>query len=232
MKRFLFFLVVALSASAPASAQIVSNVTASLIDDKVVIRYDLSDPNEYNRFFVRCYYSLDDGKSFDKEIATATGAIGNSQSIGTAKVITWDPRKELFNFDGNIKFKIHASVPENYFNGNLLSVQLLQISKANETELAIKGIAFGKSDVTMQLKANSILSDKAGKAYKLIGGSFDGNLFQDEVKFVKGDSHFFELLFSPQKGGFLPFSISLETALLTFEKETVYMPGLNIKTSK
>lgn len=215
-----------------SSAQIVSNVNASINDGRVTITYDLAGNSVSDKFNVKCFYSTNDGQSYPTELVTASGAVGAGQSSGAGKKIVWDVKKDLLDFDGSLKFKVHASVPENYVTGKTISIQLTKLLKMDDRKLALQGYLFGIAKHKMSIQLSSIIRDTGGRSYKLVGGKIDNQQISSDLEVAEGDTHFFDLLFTPLSGEALTNSITMDLVFFVFNDERISMQGLNIKVSK
>jgi|WetSurSiteA1Bulk_404760.scaffolds.fasta_scaffold00300_5 hypothetical protein len=93
----------------------VENITSSLIDNEIIINYDLINPSakgyvdQYKRvkgckFIVELYYSFD-GRNFNK-VDNADGDIGPDILVGKNKVIKWNVLDSALGLIGNVIFYI------------------------------------------------------------------------------------------------------------------------------
>ena len=216
--------------AAPAVAQTVSNVNASLANDKIAIKYDLAAASPLDKFQIRCFYSTDEGKTYANELTNATGAIGAGQSPAAGKIITWDVKKDVTDFDGQMKFKVHASIAENYSNGKSVGVQLTKAQRFNDKTLSVQGYFFGNVKAKLILLPSSIIRDSNSKTYKLLGGKIDNQEISNSFDVVEGDNHFFDLQFAILGGETIaPGSPALDLALIVFNDEKMEMRGLSLK---
>ena len=104
MKKLTLLIFILLGLS--AIGQEVKNVTFEheQLNNNIIINYDLVGKNVYN---VTCYYTLDDGKSYN-ELISVTGDIGENINYGNNKQIIWDIFKDTDGIKGDIQFKIVA----------------------------------------------------------------------------------------------------------------------------
>lgn len=93
--------------TAHIQAQSIKNVQASLSGSNVIISYDLVGTDNGQKFDIVLKSSSDNFLSTLKEV---TGDVGANQTAGNSKKITWDARKELGQFKGDISFEITATV--------------------------------------------------------------------------------------------------------------------------
>ncbi len=89
------------------NAQSIKNVQASSNGSNVIISYDLIGSENGQKFDVILKSSSDNFLSTLKEI---TGDAGTNQTAGFGKKITWNARKEIGQFKGDISFEITATV--------------------------------------------------------------------------------------------------------------------------
>lgn len=88
--------------------QTVSNVLATLEGEKIYVKYDLKGEPKLD-YSIDIRYSVD-SKDYSKTPKLLTGEFGDNQKAGTGKVIVWDAKTELDDFDGLIRFKVAASI--------------------------------------------------------------------------------------------------------------------------
>jgi len=107
MNKFYFLSFGLLFISVHLNAQSIKNVQASLSGSNVIISYDLIASDEGQKFEVFIKSSQDGFSNLLKEV---TGDVGSNQSAGIGKKVTWNARKELGSFKGDISFEISATV--------------------------------------------------------------------------------------------------------------------------
>jgi Ser-Thr-rich glycosyl-phosphatidyl-inositol-anchored membrane family protein len=107
MKKLYFLGLGLILFSLQLNAQSITNVQASLSGKMVIISYDLTTPEDGQKFDVEIKSSND---GFATKLVEVTGDVGSNQSAGNGKKITWDARKELGAFVGDISFEITATV--------------------------------------------------------------------------------------------------------------------------
>ena len=88
-------------------AQSIKNIAASAKGSQVTITYDLEGSEAGQKFDVVIKSSKD---NFTAPLKEVTGDVGTNQTAGTHKTITWNARKELGAFKGDIAFEITATI--------------------------------------------------------------------------------------------------------------------------
>ena len=89
------------------NAQSIKNLKASATGSTVTITYDLASPDTGQKFTIELKSSQD---GFLRALKEVSGDVGGNQSAGLGKKITWDARKEIGAFQGDISFEITATV--------------------------------------------------------------------------------------------------------------------------
>jgi hypothetical protein len=107
MKTPLLTFLFAMSLQIMGICQSITNVAAKTDGEQILISYDLAGKTGES-YEIRLTCSLNDGKSFDLSPEKVTGAVNRWEVAGTAKSITWEARKDLGNFEGDLKFKVEA----------------------------------------------------------------------------------------------------------------------------
>ena len=107
MKNVYILWLALLLITAQLNAQSIKNVKASSVGSNVFITYDLTSADEGQQFDVELKSSKDGFSNVLKEV---TGDVGTNQVAGANKKITWDARKEIGQFIGDISFEITATV--------------------------------------------------------------------------------------------------------------------------
>ena len=92
-------------------SQNVSNVEASLEDNKVVINYSIQGGKFYNYYTISLFVSRDNGKTFEGPLKEVSGDVGENMRRGDHKII-WDAMKELPLVDQGFMFDVRAEVFE------------------------------------------------------------------------------------------------------------------------
>lgn len=85
--------------------------------NKIIVWYNLNDPNISRKYFINLYSSRD---KFKSPLTRVSGDVGLDVVSGSQKKITWDITNELGNFKGSIKLEIRASIaaPFIYLNNS------------------------------------------------------------------------------------------------------------------
>ena len=84
-------------------AQEIKNISYAQEGNKVRLEFDLIG-NSSERYFIALYSSID---NYARPLQYVTGDVGKNIQPGK-KVISWDAKKELGNYQGNIRFKLKA----------------------------------------------------------------------------------------------------------------------------
>ncbi len=92
------------------NAQSIKSLKASATGSTVTVTYDLASPDEGQKFTIELKSSED---NFLRALKEVSGDVGENQSAGLGKTITWDARKEIGAFQGDISFEITATVTFN-----------------------------------------------------------------------------------------------------------------------
>lgn len=107
MKTFLPCLTI-LFCQTTLMAQTVTNVIARAEGEQIHIVYDLGG-NVGESYEVKLSCSRDGGKTFAVTPSKVMGAVNRWEAPGSAKSITWDAKKDLGEFEGNLQFKVVAT---------------------------------------------------------------------------------------------------------------------------
>jgi hypothetical protein len=99
----LLFIICSFLASRHSTAQAVENVSATLKGEQIIIEYNLKD--EVDEFTIKLFSSHD---GFKSPVQLAAGDIGEHVKPGQ-KTITWEAKKELITFKGELTFEIRAT---------------------------------------------------------------------------------------------------------------------------
>lgn len=99
----LTFLILSFLSSRHSAAQAVENVRATLKGEQIIIEYNLKD--EVDEFTIKLFSSHD---GFKSPVQLAVGDIGEHVKPGH-KTITWEAKKELITFKGELTFEIRAT---------------------------------------------------------------------------------------------------------------------------
>lgn len=106
MKVFLFIILLFVAPS-KAVCQTVTNVIARAEGEQVQIVYDLAG-NAGESYEVKLFCSRDGGKTFTEAPSKVVGAVNRWEAPGTAKAISWEAKKDLGDYEGNLQFKVVA----------------------------------------------------------------------------------------------------------------------------
>lgn len=87
--------------------QAVSNVLARAEGEQIQISYDLAG-NAGESYDIKLSCSKDGGKTFTVTPISVTGAVNRWEAPGSSKAITWDAKKDLGEFEGDLQFKVQA----------------------------------------------------------------------------------------------------------------------------
>lgn len=183
MKK-LYFLGLVFLFTAHLNAQSIKNVQASLSGSNVIISYDLTTSETGQKFDVDIKSSKD---GFVSKLVEVTGDVGSNQSAGLGKKITWDARKELGVFVGDISFEITATVtftPLNFVSPSIGSD--IKIGKPYTVEW--KGGTLDRTLKLELLKNNSQVMDMGNIDNS---GSYTWNV---PKTMEKGENYQFKLL--------------------------------------
>lgn len=90
-----------------ASAQNLSNVTASLQGTKIIINYDLEAPVASFLYQVEVYSSLD---QYKEPLKGVSGDVGNKVASGKGKKVEWQADKDISAYDGEVDFKLKTQL--------------------------------------------------------------------------------------------------------------------------
>lgn len=150
----------------------IDNIDFDLIDDKVVIRYDLVNAKADERFdiSIEIYKATTDTKI---EAKTFSGDIFN-QAPGKEKTISWDLSQDISYLDDNIYIMLEAK------HLNPITIPYSSKKKAYLQSTAFPG--WGTSTITM----NNYHLVKGVAAYSLVGlsikSNYDASNYYDKYK--------------------------------------------------
>ena len=88
-------------------AQTVDIDFIELAGNKVVVHYNLEDPNPNRQYLVNLFASKD---NFTSPLTRVTGDVGTEVKPGADRKITWDITKELGAFKGNLSFEVRGRI--------------------------------------------------------------------------------------------------------------------------
>ncbi|HNP17357.1 MAG TPA: Ser-Thr-rich GPI-anchored membrane family protein [Fulvivirga sp.] len=107
MKINYFIIILLVICSTSLMAQSLTNIKAQLVDEKVIISYDLTTPAKDHKFDVELYSS---DNNYRAPLTLVKGDVGKEILPGTQKRIEWDAKSELKKYKGNITFEIRATL--------------------------------------------------------------------------------------------------------------------------
>lgn len=105
MRRILPILL--LSNSLLCFSQTAQIKSVELAGDKIIVTYDLEDPNPNNEYKLNLYASKD---NFVSPLTKITGDVGGEVTPGANKKIIWSIREEYGGYKGRIALEIKGSV--------------------------------------------------------------------------------------------------------------------------
>lgn len=173
--------------------QVVTNVIARAEGEQVQISYDLSG-NAGESYDVRISCSRDGGKTFTVNPTTLSGAVNRWEAPGNGKVIIWEAKKDLGQFEGDLQFKIIAlgkggttTVPQKTVTTPTTSGASSGSSKAenNEMMFTITGVFVvtdgfkilfkikSKSEIEVGFTANTVAEDQLGNLYTIYSSDIE-----------------------------------------------------------
>jgi hypothetical protein len=106
-----FFTIISLLIAENIIAQSISDVTAIQEGNKAIVSYNLDAPS-LNSYYVKLYYSTNNGTTFSNELIKVKGDAGYNVKPGKQKQITWQAEKEVSFINGPVIFKVEAEVKE------------------------------------------------------------------------------------------------------------------------
>lgn len=101
------FTIMLLAAFATAEAQTVEIKSIELAGEKIIVLYDLQDPNPNNEYKLELYASRD---NFVAPLTRVTGDIGSEVTPGLNKKITWNIKEEYGGYKGRISLEVRGTV--------------------------------------------------------------------------------------------------------------------------
>lgn len=107
MKKLYYLGIGLILFSAQLKAQSIEDVKATASGSNVIISYNLITSEQGQKFDVEIKSSHDE---FAGKLLEVSGAVGSNQTAGRGKKITWDARKEIGAFIGDISFEVIATV--------------------------------------------------------------------------------------------------------------------------
>ena len=95
-------------------SQQVDNVRFEQGGKLIHIYYDLKPTNDASGYNIEVFCSTDDGKTWESPLKNVTGQVGDNQTQGLNKKITWDVLAEREKLEGNILFEVRATTLGSY----------------------------------------------------------------------------------------------------------------------
>ncbi|MFT6036885.1 MAG: hypothetical protein ACI9XJ_002473 [Marivirga sp.] len=103
-----FFLLLLISLPTALKAQSISNVRATLSEEKVIVTYDLNANDASISYNVSLYISKDD---YSFPLRMVKGDVGPGVKAGDGKRIEWLAKQELGAYSGELVFEVRAIPP-------------------------------------------------------------------------------------------------------------------------
>lgn len=164
--------------SKAAVSQSVKNIEAVVLDDIIVVTYDLNG-DEADLFNVNLYSSKD---NFKTPLTLVTGDVGQNINPGKKKRIEWLAKNELGDFEGSLIFEVRAFLPEPAFDPlEFVNFNLNEIKSGKSYRIEWKGGKPNeKIDILLfedgQQKSRVAEVDNSGKyLFKIPKGSKNSN---------------------------------------------------------
>jgi hypothetical protein len=104
MKNILLALIIPVLA---AKAQNITNFSATILEKKVVLTYDLEAPVSTFMYKVEVYSSID---QYSQPLKSVSGEVGEKISVGNGKKIEWQPQLDVKEFGGDVDFKLKTTL--------------------------------------------------------------------------------------------------------------------------
>ncbi|MFN7691788.1 MAG: formylglycine-generating enzyme family protein, partial [Bacteroidota bacterium] len=95
-----------------SNAQNITNITATQSGKNILVNYTINGKEGITAYEIELYVSPDGGSTWQGPLTAVTGDVGNAETAGTGKSITWEVLKEPgFSqlIGDNIQFKIKAN---------------------------------------------------------------------------------------------------------------------------
>jgi hypothetical protein len=104
-----FYLLLLLTGLAPFAArgQTIQNLSATFLNGKVIVAYDITGAKSGQTYSIDLYSSHN---NFTSPVKQVTGDVGKNISAGVGKRITWDVAVELIEFSGDLTFKLKGEM--------------------------------------------------------------------------------------------------------------------------
>lgn len=175
-------------------SQSISNVTSLQQGNSVVITYDLNGSTS-SVYFVKLYYSTDDGQNFSNELTQVSGDVKGGVKSGIGKKIIWAADKEVNYLNSSVVFKVEAEVRKSLPKPVTFENNTVEITKAtrNGDEVTIEFLFTQNTQQEVQdfnMKKTSEITGMDGKQYKAtsgkLGSEIMGDSYTKDVKCIRG----------------------------------------------
>ena len=188
MKKYLLSFVLIFSLILNGFSQTVKNVEARVVENNVIITYDLISSIEGQKFNIELRSSIN---NYSTVIEKVTGDVGPDQTPGIGKKITWAALAEQGNFSGSVSFEVTA----------ILTFSPLYITNPTAGSSAKVGkgldVKWQGGDKNRNLKMSILQGNSTITEIPNVGSS--GNYLWNVPKtLVKGDNYQIKL-FDPTK---------------------------------
>lgn len=158
MKKLLYILFALITQSAFSLDFAVKNVIASAHGQNIIISYDITTKNLLQRFDVKVFYSLDNGKTYSQNLEKVRGDAGFNITGGENKKITWNVLSEVSQFNASgVIFKVTADLIDFGYNDMVLipsgdftmGSSLGGSDEQPEHEVKIRDFYMSKTEITV-----------------------------------------------------------------------------------
>lgn len=188
MNRYTCTLSLLLILSVTGWSQSVSNVVARSEGEQIQVTYDLGG-NAGESYDIRISCSKDGGKTFTVNPQALTGAVNRWEAPGSGKVVTWEAKKDLGEFEGDLQFKIVAlgkggatstpqkvNTPINTTSNSVSGSTTLDSNELTFTILSVFNVPEGfkilfrikaKSDIEVGFVNGTLVEDQFGNSYAI-----------------------------------------------------------------
>ena len=106
MTRILILLLALLIATW-AEGQTIQNLSATFLNGKVIVSYDVAGAKANQSYSVDLYSSHD---NYSMPLKMVSGDVGKNIKVGSGKRIVWDVTAELVEFSGDLSFRIKGEI--------------------------------------------------------------------------------------------------------------------------
>lgn len=166
MKRlYILFTFLASGLILSLNGQNISNVEATMENNKVVVNYSLTGGKFYNYYTISLYASVDGGKTFEGPLNEVSGDVGENIRRGDY-TITWDAMKEMPVVDQGFMFDVRAEIFEDDMKKSVFIAYVGNIV----TPIGLRIGMLGKVGWYAEFRAS--LSPSNTSSYSVKGGEF------------------------------------------------------------